>query len=794
MKYLANIFKKIHTYCSQSAYIEYLRDCGVSIGKNFLISGGHRSVLIDLTRPSLITIGDNVCVNRNFTLMTHDFVSGVFREQFHDFLPSSGVVHIGNNVRFGVNCTVLKGVHIGDNCYIGAGSVVSSDIPAGSIANGVPCRVVGTIDAFYRFREKECLEEAFIYAKSIETRFRRRPIVDDFREEFVFFVDKTNIQDYPTLPIKQQLGEAYDYWLEHHKAPYSGLDEFLRAALYNGQPDNKSTIMSDRSLHYKNYEESVYREIFIKTLGVKEIDVESSIYKETEGWDSVGMMSLIAETENTFSIRLRPEDFMRFKSYRDGIRVLKDYGIIIQVPKKNNDLPNGDFFDFSKYFNNIAVQTLDNSYSYADLDAMSYELGERMASHKLAVLLARNTIGSVASYVSCIKNNVPVAILDAHKDVVVVKELIKRYHPEYLIVPKENASLYQGDVVQSVYDYLVLQIEKTNYPVSNDLALLLTTSGSTGSPKFVRLSKNNIHSNAMSIASYLNLNQYERPITSLPMYYSYGISIINSHLIVGGCILLTQESVVSSAFWTFAKKGEATSFAGVPYTYDMLKQMRFFEMDLPKLKTLTQAGGKMSPESVELFAANCKEQGKRFFVMYGQTEASPRISYVPPEKILDKSDSIGIAIPGGKMSVGEDGELIFMGDNVFMGYAESFHDLGKEDENKGVLYTGDIVRKDEDGFFYIIGRKKRFVKLYGNRVSLDNLESMLSSKFGKTICVGKDDRVTIYTEDSTVNFADVVSYVSKQTNINANAFTAQYIEAFPYNESGKIEYSKLEVL
>lgn len=217
---------------SAKNYVRYLRAIGVHIGENLKIID-LKTVHIDPRRPTLVTIGDNVSLNRHFSLFTHDFVTGVFLHKCHDFINSSGRVTIGNNVRFGTNCTVLKGVTIGDNCFIAAHSLVNKDIPANSIAGGVPARVLCSLDDFYAKRQKACEEEAFEYARSIVERYHRRPVAADFWEEFPLFVDRSNIDQYASkIPIRKQLGdeETYRHWLEHHKARYASLDEFLKAA------------------------------------------------------------------------------------------------------------------------------------------------------------------------------------------------------------------------------------------------------------------------------------------------------------------------------------------------------------------------------------------------------------------------------------------------------------------------------------------------------------------------------------------------------------------------------------
>lgn len=227
---LINRLRHYWVKTSTKRYITYLKKCGVKIGKNFCIRNNIKSIEIDLTRPSLITIGDNVTVNKNFSLYTHDFVSGIFIHKYSEFIPSSGKVTIGNNVRFGINCTVLRGVTIGDNCFIAAGSVVTKNIPANSLAGGVPAKVICSIDDYYTKRKELCIEEAFEYARSIKERFGRQPVASDFWEEFPLFVDSNNISDYPNIPIRQQLGENFNIWIQNHKAQYNGINDFLTAA------------------------------------------------------------------------------------------------------------------------------------------------------------------------------------------------------------------------------------------------------------------------------------------------------------------------------------------------------------------------------------------------------------------------------------------------------------------------------------------------------------------------------------------------------------------------------------
>jgi acetyltransferase-like isoleucine patch superfamily enzyme len=210
-------------------YIKYLRRLGVKVGKGVLFRDA-KSATIDLTRPSLIEIGDNVDINVNFTIMTHDFASGVFLNKHQELVNSSGSVKLGNNIYIGRDVTILKGASVGDNCVIGLGSVVTSHIPSNSVAVGIPAKVICSIDEYYERRKSRCLEEAFEYARSIRKNFNREPEPEDFWEEFPHFVSGDKVEEYPMIPIRKQLGGAYDHYCKHHKATFGSFEEFLNAA------------------------------------------------------------------------------------------------------------------------------------------------------------------------------------------------------------------------------------------------------------------------------------------------------------------------------------------------------------------------------------------------------------------------------------------------------------------------------------------------------------------------------------------------------------------------------------
>lgn len=446
--------------------------------------------------------------------------------------------------------------------------------------------------------------------------------------------------------------------------------------------------------------------------------------------------------------------------------------------------------------------------TYGEFHQLSEEFSVHMSEGDLIFILCRNTLGSLLGYLTCLKYHIVPVMLEGNMAAESVQKLIEEYEPKYLFLPKERAHDFKGNQVTDFFDYLLIECSLLKKEVAKnntlhpDLALLLTTSGSTGSPKLVRQSQANINANTASIVEYLELTKEERPVTVLPMNYTFGLSIIHSHVAVGATILLTTYGIFEKEFWQFMMDQKATSISGVPYTFEMLKRIGFMEMDLPHLKTMTQAGGRLSPKLQEEYGEFALKNNKRFVVMYGQTEATARMSYLPPEDVVRKRGSIGIAIPGGKFSLIDHenqiieqpnvtGELIYEGKNVTMGYAECKEDLQKGNEWNGVLHTGDMAKRDEEGYYYITGRKKRFVKLYGNRVSLDETEKILREQFDEEFaCCGQDDHMKIF---SIIDKEEaVVEYLSGWMKMNSKAFEYIKIEKIPKNESGKTLYTELE--
>jgi acyl-CoA synthetase (AMP-forming)/AMP-acid ligase II len=336
-----------------------------------------------------------------------------------------------------------------------------------------------------------------------------------------------------------------------------------------------------------------------------------------------------------------------------------------------------------------------------------------------------------------------------------------------------------------------------------DLGVMLATSGSTGNPRFVRLSRAGVLANTASIIEALGIDHTDVSISSLPSYYSYGMSVLNTHLSAGATFVVEAGGVIQRPFWDAVSAHQVTSLSCVPYQYEILRRIRFDPAAHPSLRTLTQAGGRMGPERLRDVHALIHSVGGRLFVMYGQTEAGPRMTTLPAEAFSRKSGSVGPAIPGGRVTIRPDdgdetikpgvrGEVIYRGPNVMMGYAETVSDLALGDVNQGVLETGDIGHLDEDGYLYIDGRIKRIGKVFGIRVNLDDVEAMVTGSHPVAV-VNNDDRIIVWIEGADEeSLPGRAAALSDRLKVHHSGISVRTIDALPLLRNGKIDLRALE--
>jgi acyl-coenzyme A synthetase/AMP-(fatty) acid ligase len=291
------------------------------------------------------------------------------------------------------------------------------------------------------------------------------------------------------------------------------------------------------------------------------------------------------------------------------------------------------------------------------------------------------------------------------------------------------------------------------------------------------------------------LTEEEKAMAILPMHYTMGLSVIASHLLAGATLLLSDRSLLDRGFWAMLK--EATSFTGVPYSYEIMMKMRFTRMDLPKLKIITQGGGKLTPEMFHALAQYAEDKGKQFIATYGQSECTARMAYLPAELAMSKTCSIGIAEPGGQLSIVDDqgnetfegeatGEMVYRGENVTLGYANCLEDLQKGDENHGVMHTGDLARRDADGCYYIVGRLKRFLKIFGLRIGLDEVENLIRSTYdADCYCKGDDERLIVLVTKADIA-ASLPVFIEEKTHLFHQKIEVRVVDAILRNEAGKV--------
>lgn len=393
-------------------------------------------------------------------------------------------------------------------------------------------------------------------------------------------------------------------------------------------------------------------------------------------------------------------------------------------------------------------------------------------------------------------------LLEAANDVETVVTLLAALaggHPVILAAPGSTdlVAAYDPDVVARGAE-LEERRRVTNHAFHPDLALLLSTSGSTGSPKLVRLSADNLDCNAGQIVDALGLSADDGAATTLPLQYCYGLSVLLSHLSVGASVLLTHLSVVDACFWDAFTAAGATTLAGVPYTFDLLEVVGFASMSLPRLRLVTQAGGRMDPAGVRRWAELGEERGFGLAVMYGQTEATARMATLPTHLAATNPSAIGVAVRGGHFSLlpveGVEagvGELVYEGGNVMMGYATSPADLASGSEVTS-LHTGDLARFTPDGLVEIVGRRSRFAKVCGLRIDLDRVEGDLTAD-GHTAYVmdGGDQLLVALMDGDASALARVQREVSDRYAVPRASVVVAAVEEAPRTTSGKVDRPRL---
>jgi acyl-CoA synthetase (AMP-forming)/AMP-acid ligase II len=429
----------------------------------------------------------------------------------------------------------------------------------------------------------------------------------------------------------------------------------------------------------------------------------------------------------------------------------------------------------------VAVLTETQQLTYRELaDRVTETAQDLGAERRLVLLETRNNLATLVHYLGALAADHVVLPVPAGRD---HASMLNTYQPDIVI---------DGNGIHRRRGH--------GHRLHEDLALLLSTSGSTGSPKLVRLSCANLAANAAAIAEYLDIRETDRAATTLPMPYCYGLSVIHSHLLAGAGLILTDHSVVDDEFWALFRRHSGTAFAGVPYTFELLERVGFHDMNLPHLRYVTQAGGRMPPERVRRFAQLAEHRGWDLFVMYGATEATARMAYLPPELAISRPSAIGRPIPGGSFTIeprdgwdgDEIGELVYRGPNVMMGYAHGPDDLALS-KTVDTLRTGDIARRGPDGLYEVVGRSSRFAKMYGLRIDLQRVEATLREHGVTAFCTDDDDRLVV-AAGRRHDEHDVRRVAAETAGVLVAAVRTVAVPELPMLASGKPDYQAVREL
>ena len=407
---------------------------------------------------------------------------------------------------------------------------------------------------------------------------------------------------------------------------------------------------------------------------------------------------------------------------------------------------------------------------------------EPLRDRPLVFLFSGLSLAGCIAYLASLEAGAPIGLFGAGLPPGRADALIRLYRPHLVIgfSPETGYGAVPGQA-----DWYRRQDDDA--PILHpDLTLLLSTSGSTGSPKLVRLTRRALDSNAAAIIDSLDIAPDQRSVLNLPFSYSYGLSVLNSHLAAGASVLLTREGVTGHGFWQRLAAQRVTSMPGVPMVYEMLRRLGFETVAPPHLVTLTQAGGKLSAPLTQHFQEVMAARGGRFFVMYGATEAGPRMAVLDPAQLPGKLGAAGTAIPGGRFEI-VDGEIVYFGPNVMMGYAENAEDLASGDTLQGRLATGDLGRLDEDGVLWITGRAKRIVKVNGLRFNLDEVEALATASFAPSAAIATDERLTLLIEADDRRAPEIRRALAIALALPPASVRVQCVGRLPLAENGKID-------
>jgi acyl-CoA synthetase (AMP-forming)/AMP-acid ligase II len=436
--------------------------------------------------------------------------------------------------------------------------------------------------------------------------------------------------------------------------------------------------------------------------------------------------------------------------------------------------------------------------TYRELDERVQLAAERLGNGArcLVLLFANNDVGGIVSYLAALNAGHAVFLSPVGIQHPGAVALIEAYRPELVLWHRGSAASSLDcdyELAEPAREYWTLRRRgRAQESLHPSLALVLSTSASTGSPKAARLSAASLASSAAQVAQALAVTPGDRALLSLPLSYVYGLSVLNSSLHAGGTVVLVKGSCADRGFYTKVAGVGVTTMPCVAQTFDYMRRLQIGAEHLPTLRRLTHSGSALDPQLFAWVYDRFGRRGADIYLMYGQTEACGRISVLPPQALPERHRSVGRALSAGTISIGEQGEIIYRGPGVMLGYAKGRDDLALGDTLGGLLHTGDLGYLDEDGYLFITGRSSRHCKVFGRRVSLDDIEAFVrGEQQAVAVAVEKEGLVVIFFEGATPPAAQILMQLARRFGLPPQSFRLHAIPELPRTARGKFAYSVL---
>lgn len=454
--------------------------------------------------------------------------------------------------------------------------------------------------------------------------------------------------------------------------------------------------------------------------------------------------------------------------------------------------------------NKFAAIDLDEKIKVKYKDLLKISNCKIFKSNSIFLILSTNSIGCLASYFGAIQNK---NLIILNKEITIYNEIVKiinDFKPQYVVAPNYITSLHGKEnlvLIKKIFNYFIYKNKNKSGKYNKKIKLLLSTSGTEGEFKWVKISEKNLKDNIYKISKKIRINSNDTTITTLPFEYSYGLSIINTHLLNNAKIILTKQNFFNRNFWVNLKKTKVNNFGGVPFSYEILNKLNFEKLIKDSsLKYLTQAGGKLDSDLHKEIYKKLNNLNIKFHTMYGATEAGPRITINLDNGKRNNYETVGKPLENYRLIIKKNkkiiketmiiGNLYLNSKSLFGGYAKNQKQLNHFKKLKE-LNLGDIGYFDKEGNFYVTGRSKRVGKIKGVRLDLELIEKILKKRFKKNFAVKSNDKKIFI-------FYEGKRQIKKQSinelvRIHPSDIILKRLNILPINSRGKIDHMRLDL-